>query len=118
MIVAVGASNYYDSSMRQNGVLEQRFIVYAYSMAISSKEAAANPALKSALIKVFTQDIESLVDNLPIKKNATILRELPSYEQWAIDISTISEYDDYWKQRGYAISEYYKEHADLSLIHI
>ena len=118
MIVAVGASNYYDSSMRQNGVLEQRFIVYAYSMAISSKEAAANPALKSALIKVFTQDIESLVDNLPIKKNATILRELPSYEQWAIDISTISEYDDYWKQRGYAISEYYKEHADVPSLYL
>ncbi|MQG18596.1 MAG: CocE/NonD family hydrolase [SAR202 cluster bacterium] len=118
MIVAVGASNYYDSSMRQNGALEQRFIVYAFSMAISSKEAASNPTLKNALIKVFTQDIESLVDNFPIKKNATILRELPSYEQWAIDISTNSEYNDYWKQRGYAISEYYQEHADIPSLYL
>ena len=40
MIVAVGASNYFHSSMRHNGVLEQRFHVYVFRMAITSKEEA------------------------------------------------------------------------------
>ena len=45
MIVAVGASNYYHSSMRQNGTLEQRFLIYAFRMASTSREANADPAL-------------------------------------------------------------------------
>ena len=39
MIVAVGASNYFSSSMRHNGTLEQRFLIYAYRMATTSPEA-------------------------------------------------------------------------------
>ena len=42
MIVAVGASNYFHSSMRHNGTLEQRFLIYALRMAITSKEASNN----------------------------------------------------------------------------
>ena len=45
MVVAVGASNYYHGSMRQNGALEQRFHVYAFRMAMTSKEAMADPGL-------------------------------------------------------------------------
>ena len=48
MIVAVGASNYYHCSMRQNGALEQRFMLYAFRMATTSKEALADPNLNSS----------------------------------------------------------------------
>ena len=37
MVVAVGASNYHHCSMRHNGALEQRFLVYAFRMATTSK---------------------------------------------------------------------------------
>ena len=46
MVVAVGASNYYHGSMRQNGALEQRFHVYVFRMAMTSKEAMADPACR------------------------------------------------------------------------
>ena len=118
MIVTVGASNYYHSSMRQNGALEQRFHVYVFRMAITSKEAEADPTLREELIKVFTQELPDIVNRFPLKEGATILRELPSYERWAIDIVTHGEYDDYWKQRGYAISEYYDEHADVPTLYL
>ena len=39
MVVAVGTSNYHTSSMRQNGALELRFMVYAFRMATTSREA-------------------------------------------------------------------------------
>jgi putative CocE/NonD family hydrolase len=45
MVVAVGASSYYHCSMRQNGALELRFIIYAFRMAATSKEAQADPAI-------------------------------------------------------------------------
>ena len=118
MLVAVGASNYYHSSMRQNGALEQRFLIYAFRMAVTSKEAEADPALKAALIKIISQGITEIVNQFPLREGATILRRLPSYERWAIDLLTHGDYDDYWKQRGYAPSEYYQEHADVPTLYL
>ena len=118
MIVAVGASNYYHSSMRQNGAMEQRFLLYAFRMAVTSREAEADPALKAALVWTFTNGMPEIVNQFPLKEGATVLRRLPSYERWAIDILTHGDYDDYWKQRGYAISEYYQEHADVPMLYL
>ena len=118
MIVAVGASNYYHSSMRQNGALEQRFLIYAFRMATTSKEADADSGLKAALLKAYDEDMPEYIDRFPLREGATILRRLPSYERWAIDVLTHGDYDDYWKQRGYAISEYYDEHADVPTLYL
>ena len=118
MIVAVGASNYYHSSMRQNGALEQRFLIYVFRMALTSKEAEADPSLKAALTRVYAEQMGEILDQFPLKEGHTILRRLPSYERWAIDILTHGDYDDYWRQRGYAISEYYQEHADVPTLYL
>ena len=118
MIVAVGASNYYHSSMRQNGAVEQRFLIYAFRMATTSKEAEADPGLKAALLEAFEQRMGEYIEHYPLREGATILSRIPSYEKWAIDIQTHGEYDDYWKQRGYAISEYYDEHADVPTLYL
>ena len=100
MIVAIGASNYYHSSMRQNGALEQRFIIFAFRMAITSREAASDPALKAALIKVYTEQMPEIINRFPLKEGASILRRLPSYERWAIDLATHGEYGDYLEATG------------------
>ena len=118
MIVAVGASNYFHSSLRQNGALEQRFLIYAFRMAVTSREAKADPALRAALESIYPNGLSDLVNAFPLKEGATILSRLPSYERWAIDILTHGEYDDYWKQRGYAPSEYYEEHADVPTLYL
>ena len=118
MIIDVGASSYFHSSMRQNGALEQRFHIYVFRMACTSKEAAADPSLKAALYKIFTEQMPDIINNFPLKEGATILRRLPSYERWALDILTHGEFDDYWKQRGYAISEYYDQHADVPTLYL
>ena len=118
MVVAVGASNYYHSSMRQNGALEQRFLIYAFRMAVTSREADADPSLKAALIREYTQRLPDHVRSFPLKEGTTILRRLPSYERWAIDLLTHGEYSDYWRQRGYAPDEYYEEHADVPTLYL
>jgi putative CocE/NonD family hydrolase len=117
MIVAVGASNYYHASMRQNGALELRFFIYAMRMATTSKEALANPALRAALTELYAQAGQWLT-RTPYKAGSSALRLLPTYEQWVMDILTHGNYDDYWRQRGYAISEYYEEHADVPTLYL
>ena len=118
MTVAFGAANYYHSSLRQNGALEQRFLVYVFRMALDSKEANADPGIKAALIRTYTQEMADVVNQFPLREGATVLHRLPSYERWAIDIQTHGDYDDYWKQRGYAMSEYYDQYADVPTLHI
>ena len=118
MTISNAASNYYHSSMRQNGALEQRFNIYPFWMALNSKEVKADPDIKGALIRAFTQELPDIVDRFPIRKGATALSMLPVYERWAIDILTHGDYDDYWKQRGYAYSEYYDEHADVPTLYL
>ena len=117
MIVAVGASNYYHCSMRQNGALEQRFMIYAFRMATTSKEAFADPNIKAAVDRAFA-NVGEWVSRAPLKKGISPLRMLPNYEQWVLDLFTHGEYDDYWKQRGYAISQYYEEHADVPTLYL
>jgi uncharacterized protein len=117
MVIAVGTSNYHTSSMRQNGALELRFMIYAFRMATTSPEALANPTLKAALEADFGR-IEQWLGRTPYKKGSSALRFLPSYEQWLLDILRHSEFDDYWKQRGYAIDHYYDEHADVPTVYL
>ncbi len=117
MIVAVGASSYYHCSMRQNGALEQRFMIYAFRMATTSKEELADANLKAALDKASANVGEWLL-RAPLKEGTSPLRMLPTYERWVLNLFTHGEYDEYWKQRGYAISQYYEEHADVPTLYL
>lgn len=117
MIVSVGASNYYHCSMRQNGALEQRFMIYAFRMATTSKEALADATLKAALDEAY-ENVGEWVMRAPLKEGVSPLRLLPNYERWVLDLFTHGEYDEYWQQRGYAISQYYEEHADVPTLYL
>ena len=117
MVVSVGTSNYHKSSMRQNGALELRFMIYAFRMATTSPEALADPTLKAALQADFDR-IGEWLTRTPYKKGSSALRFLPSYEEWVLDILGEGDFNDYWKQRGYAIEHYYDEHADVPTIYL
>ena len=117
MVVAVGTSNYHTSSMRQNGALELRFMVYTFLMATTSREALADPTLKAALEADYAH-IGEWLTRTPYKKGSSALRFLPSYEQWLLDILSHGDFDDYWRQRGYAIDQYYEQHADVPTIYL
>ena len=117
MAVNVGASNYHHSSMRHNGAAELRFFMYAFRMAVTSKEAMGDAKIRSAVTEA-DAEIAQWLRRLPLRKGVSPLRLLPSYEEWIYDVLTRGDYDDYWKQRGYAISHYYEEHADVPTYYI
>ena len=67
--------------MRHNGALEQRFLIYAFHMAITSKEARGDPGLRITLQEA-RNNINYWLKRLPLKKGVTPLRRLPTYERW------------------------------------
>ena len=117
MAVTYGPSSYYHHAMRQNGALELRFFVYAFTMASTSREAAADPALKAALEDAHA-NVWDYVRNCPIRPGETPLALVPSYERWLLDILQHVRHDDHWKQRGFGPLPYYDEHADVPTLYI
>jgi uncharacterized protein len=110
--VSEGMSNYHTSAMRQGGAMELRFLIYAFQMAITSREAAGNRALRM-LLERERANIGEWLRRTPIKAGVSPLRHLPSYERWVLDVLTRGDYDDYWKQFGLNVEEYYEQHADI-----
>ena len=113
--ISMGASNYFDCSMRHNGCLEQRFLIYAFRMAVTSQQAQASPAVHRALVHAF-EHIGETLNRLPLRKGETALSLVPNIEQWALDIQNRAEYDDYWRKRGLGISEYWQAQADVPTV--
>jgi len=112
MVPTFGGWNAHTSSVRQGGAMELRFMAFAFwHSAINN-----NPNLKkSQWIKdtVNSADFREWLTRLPIRKGNTSLSLVPNYEQWCLDIFTHADYDDYWKQPGYAIEDYLEQHSDV-----
>lgn len=86
--------NYWRRTLRNNGAFaEGIFAPYVFRMAISGKEAAADPAVKRAL-EVYFGDIHNWIRKLPLRPGATPLALAPSYERWYFDIATRGDYDE------------------------
>lgn len=110
--VSEGMSNYHTSAMRQGGAMELRFMIYAFQMAITSREAAANRPLR-LLLERERANIGEWVRRTPLREGVSPLRHLPSYERWVLDVLTRTDYDEYWKQYGLNVEEYYERHPDI-----
>ncbi len=116
MIPTFGPSSFYHCSMRHNGALEQRFYVYAFTMAATSQQALADPALKA----VFDQCNAEIWDWIrqPLQPGCSPLALLPEYEQWCLDLLAHVCYDDYWRAAGYGPRPYYDEFADVPTLYV
>ena len=113
--VSHGFHNYHTASMRQGGALEVRFFIYSFMMAMTSKEAMADPVKRDALTQAWSE-VRSWLKHGPPKPGLTPLRHVPSYERWVLDIWQHGEYDAYWQSRpGYSVEDLYEQHADVPI---
>lgn len=117
MIVQCGPANFFDSSMRHNGALEQRFLFYAFNMAASSKAARQNPAWQKELQQA-SSELPTYLRNGPIRPGCTPLALLPNLEQWAIDLQTRGTYDEFWKLPGFGPQHWLEQHADVPTMYL
>ena len=116
MFVEEGPWNYHTASMRHNGACEMRFMIYTFRMATTSKEALSDPRLRVSLDNAFA-NVAQWVANAPLKKGVSPLAELPSYEQWHLDVLTHGDLDEYWHRPGYGPELFYDEHADVPTVY-
>jgi uncharacterized protein len=118
MIPVDALSNVGIAGFRHSGAFELRFVNWIFNIAgFDAKEALDDPALHQALVdnaKLIRQQIY----NLPIRKNTTPLKTIPEYESWLIEAMQHGDYDAYWKQIGYSVTENIRNYADVPVYHV
>ncbi len=110
-----GFTNAFDNSCRLGGAFELRQVVWAYTNALSSPEANANPAIRAALE---AENLREWFRRMPWKRGISPLRWVPEFEDYLFDMWTRSDFDDYWKQPGICNELLFDQYADVPMIHM
>ena len=112
MVPTMAGWNAHTSTVRQGGAFELRFMAWAFwhSAVNPNHRLRSRPGAKQALN---SSDFRDWITRLPIKEGHSPLSMAPGYERWVLDIYTRGDYDDFWKQPGFAIEEYLEELADV-----
>jgi len=117
MVVTTAAADSYQATMRHGGAMELRWVSFIFNMALTSKEAIADMALRQELQQI-AQQVEPSLRHLPREPGRTPLRLLPHYERWLLDVLNHTERDEFWRQRCFAPLAYAEEFADVPTLHI
>lgn len=117
-VIRVGPANYHEEGAWQGGAfLLAHNVNWALKLASRGQESMANPAIGDALVRIFeTRDAYHLMLQSPLKPGLSPFTLTPSYEKSYQEWQRHELYDDYWKQNGYNIEEYYKHAADVPIL--
>lgn len=113
MYVNEGGHDAHASTVRHNGAFELRFMAWGFMGAATSPAAAADPAIRRALLAARFRD---WLPRLPLKPGLSPLSLVPSYERWVFDIWTRGDYDEFWRHPGLSFAEHIGEHADVPML--
>ena len=91
-------------------------MIYTFRMATTSKEALSDPRLRVSLDNAFATS-RSGWRTRRSRRAYRPLAELPSYEQWHLDVLTHGDLDEYWHRPGYGPELFYDEHADVPTVY-
>ena len=114
MFPMMGGWNAHTSAVRQGGALELRWLAWAFFQSAHNfnKELKSAPWVNEALNRF---DLRDLLTRMPLRRGETPLKLVPNYEQWLFDLFTHGEYDDYWKQPGFAMEEFREKIPDVPM---
>ncbi|MBI4233386.1 MAG: CocE/NonD family hydrolase [Chloroflexi bacterium] len=114
MMPNMGGWNAHTSSVRQGGAMELRWLAWAFwhSGTNPNRSLKSEPWTDAALAKA---DFRDWLCRLPLRPGHSPLALVPPYERWALAIYSTGEYTSFWKQPGYAIEEYLRQHADVPI---
>lgn len=105
-------------SVRHSGAMEMRWIAWAFNNAADSKEAIWDPKVAKALLEA---RLDELLTRWPIKRGEPPLSLVPRYENFAFDLLTHSDYDEFWRKKGRGwmgdVEEYIGEHSDVPMFY-
>ena len=116
MIPTMGGWNAYTSSVRQGGAYELRFLAWAFWHSVNhgNAEIRAHPWVQEGLAS--GPDFRHWLRRLPLRRGQSQLALIPGYERWALELVRHGDYDDFWKQPGFAIEEFLEQHSDVPIL--
>lgn len=107
--------NYWRRTLRNNGAFaEGIFAPYVFRMAISGKEAAADPSIRRAL-EDYLAEIHTWIRKLPLRPGATPLALAPSYERWYFDIAASGDYNEMFDLPMCNVHDKLQDYPDIPL---
>ncbi len=103
-----------ESSVRQGGTLELRFLAWAFWHSAGNTQAAlkADPSLDAAL-NLDSPDFSDWLQRLPIRKGMTQLARVPTYEQWALRLLNEGDNTEWWQSPSLAPALYHENWPDV-----
>ena len=118
MIPHQGPINAFKYSMRCGGALHLGLLRWVLSVAATSQEARKDPAAAEAIRQMM--DSESFLPwcgRIPWERGETPLAKFPAYEDGAFQLYFEHyDYDDFWRQPGFAMDEYFKSFPDMPIL--
>jgi putative CocE/NonD family hydrolase len=119
MVPNMSGSDAHESSVRQGGALELRFLAWAFwhsahnTQAALCREPFVNPALNFG-----APPFGDWLKRLPIRPGQTQLALVPAYERWAIEILTRADYDEYWHHPSLNPRHYWDRFPDIPILFV
>lgn len=118
MIPNFSGADAYTSSVRHNGVLELRFIAWAFWHSRFNNQAALkkDPAIDKILGT--SPPFRDWLGRWPIKRGQTQLKAVPVYEKWAFDLIEKEDPDDFWRNPSMNPAAYHDNFPDIPVLYV
>jgi putative CocE/NonD family hydrolase len=107
----------HESSVRQGGALELRFLAWAFwhSATNPQQRLKADPTVDAAL-NAGSPAFADWLTRMPIRAGMTQLALVPPYERWALRLFTESDFTDWWRQPSLAPALYHDRWPDVPIL--
>jgi putative CocE/NonD family hydrolase len=117
MVPNMSGADAHESSVRQGGALELRFLAWAFWHSAANTQAAlkADPAVDPAL-NLGAPSFSDWLSRMPIRKGQTQLKLVPTYERWALKILTEADYSEYWQHPSLAPERFWDRFPDVPIL--
>ena len=117
MIPNMSGSNAHESSVRQGGALELRFLAWAFwHSASNSQKQLKDKDFVTPALNLGAPTFGEWLTRMPIRKGQTQLAIVPPYEKWALELLRHSDYDEYWKHPSVNPREHYDSFPDVPIL--
>ncbi|MEU1576729.1 CocE/NonD family hydrolase [Streptomyces collinus] len=110
-----GFSSAYDAGLRMGGAFELKQVTWALRHALHSPEAAADPVLSEALLRV---DVTGWFGAMPWRPGCTPLRHLPAYENYLLEQWRQDAFSDYYRTPAIYGRGSYHRFPDAPSLHL
>ena len=117
MVPNMSGADAHECTVRHGGALELRFLAWAFwhSAANTQKSLKRDPWIDPALNLGATR-FRDWLGRMPIRRGQTQLSLVPTYEDWALEILTHADRDEYWKHPSVCPREHWGSFPDAAIL--